>query len=278
MSKLFSGSVVAVTGAARGQGRSHVLRFAAEGADVIAIDICRDIPGLSYRLATKEDLEETVEAALTHGTRVLGCRADVRCPAEIRAAIDESAAALGGLDVVSANAGIAPAFSPVEDITDASWNDVIAVNLTGAFNTARAAIPHLRSRGGGSIIFTSSVAGAHGMANLGGYVASKHGLLGLLKTMAIELGPDNIRVNAVLPTSVATPMLFNDATYELMRPDLENPQADDIVDVLQTIQVLPIAYVESSDITNAVIFLASDAARFVTGVALPVDGGALHKR
>ena len=278
MTGLFNGKVVAITGAARGQGRSHAVRFAEEGADVIVIDICDDIAGAPYGLATKEDLDETVAAASAHGTRVVSRVADVRDPAAIRAAIDESAADLGGLDIVSVNAGIAPAYAPVEHITDASWTEVIAVNLTGAFNTARAAVPHLRSRGGGSIVFTASVAGAQGMANLGGYVASKHGVVGLMKTMAMELGPENIRVNAVLPTSVATPMLQNQATYDLMRPDLERPQLDDIVDVLKTIQVLPIPYIEPDDVTNALMYLASDAARNVTGVALPVDGGALHKK
>ena len=274
---MFSGKIVAVTGAGRGQGRGHAVRFAEEGADVIVIDICQDIAGVPYGLATKDDLDETVELAKSHGTRVVGHVADVRDSAAVRAAIDESAAELGGLDIVSVNAGIAPRFLPTPDITDALWNDVIAVNLTGAFNTARAAVPHLRSRGGGSIIFTASVAGVQGMANLGAYVASKHGVVGLMKTMAIELGPENIRVNAVLPTSVPTPMLLNQATYNLMRPDLESPCLDDIVDVLTTIQVLPIPYVESEDVTNSLVFLASDAARNITGVALPVDGGALHK-
>jgi (+)-trans-carveol dehydrogenase len=277
MSGRFSGKVVAITGAARGQGRSHALRFAEEGADVIAIDICEDIADVAYPMATKDDLDETVEAARAHGTRVLPYVADVRDSGAIRAALDEAANALGGVDVVCVNAGVAPPFLPVSDITDALWNEVIGVNLTGAFNTARAAVPHLRARGGGSIIFTASVAGVQGMANLGAYVASKHGVIGLMKTMAIELGPENIRVNAVLPTSVATPMLLNQATYDLMRPDLEAPQLADVVDVLQTIQVLPIPYVECSDVTNAVMFLASDAARSVTGVALPVDGGALHR-
>jgi SDR family mycofactocin-dependent oxidoreductase len=276
MSELFRGKIVAITGAGRGQGRSHAVRFAEEGADVIVIDICDDIPGLQYGLATKRDLEETVQAASVHGTRVRSRVADVRDPTAISGAIDECAAELGGLDIVSVNAGIAPPFVPTSDIADELWRAVIAVNLTGAFNTARAAVPHLRARGGGSIIFTASVAGVQGMANLGAYVASKHGVVGLMKTMAMELGPENIRVNAVLPTSVATPMLLNSATYELMRPDLEAPQLDDVVDVLRTIQVLPIAYVDPEDVTNAVVFLASDAARCVTGVALPVDGGALH--
>jgi len=276
MSGLFNGKVVAITGAARGQGRSHAVRFAEEGADIIAIDICQDIEGIPYGLATEEDLEETVRAASVHGTRVLSAVADVRDPAAIQEAIDQSAKALGALDIVSVNAGIAPAFVPASDIGDDLWNAVIAVNLTGAFYTARAAVPHLRSRGGGSIIFTASVAGVQGMANLGAYVASKHGVVGLMKTMAIELGAENIRVNAVLPTSVPTPMLLNEATYELMRPDLEDPKLEDILDVLKTIQVLPIPYVESQDVTNAIVFLASDAARTVTGVAFPVDGGALH--
>ncbi len=278
MAGLFSGKVVAVTGAGRGQGRSHALRFAEEGADVIAIDICEDIADVAYPMATKDDLHETVEAARAHGTRVLPYVADVRDSGAIRAALHDAAGALGGVDVVCVNAGVAPPFVAVEDITDEAWKAVMDVNLTGAFYTARAAIPHIRRRGGGSILFTASVAGAHGMANLGGYVASKHGLLGLVKTMAMELGPDNIRVNAVLPTSVATPMTLNESTYRLMRPDLENPQLEDVVDVLHTIQVLPIPYVESIDISNALVFLASDAARYVTGVAFPVDGGALHKK
>lgn len=275
---LFDGKVAAITGAARGLGRSHAVRFAEEGADVIVMDICADISEVPYGVATKEDLDETVAAASIYGTRVVPCVADVRDPVAIRAAIDDSAAALGGLDIVSVNAGITGGFAPVAEIADSSWEEVIAVNLTGAFNTARAAVPHLRSRGGGCVVFTASVAGVQGMPNLGAYVASKHGVVGLMKTMAIELGPDNIRVNAVLPTSVATPMLLNEQTYGLMRPDLEAPQLDDIVDALKTIQLLPIPYVEPSDVTNAVMFLASEAARNVTGVALPVDGGALHKK
>lgn len=274
----FSKKVALVTGAARGQGRSHAVRFAAEGADVVAIDICRQIDRAEYDLATEDDLTETVRLAEKFGTRVLPRIADVRDPAALGAAIDSAVDELGGLDVVSVNAGIVGPLLPVGDTADGAWADVIAVNLTGSFNTARAALPHLRRRGTGVIVFTSSVAGVQGVANLGPYVASKHGVLGLMRTMAVELGPENIRVNAVLPTSVPTPMLLNEPMYRLLRPDLESPGADDITDVLRTLQLLPVAWVETDDVTSAVLWLASDEARMITGVALPVDGGALLRR
>jgi (+)-trans-carveol dehydrogenase len=274
----FANRIALVTGAARGQGRSHVVRFAAEGADVIAIDICRQLESADYGLATEEDLAETVRLAEHSGTRVVPGIADVRDHTELGAAIDSAVAELGGLDIVSVNAGIVGPLVPVADTADAGWADVLAVNLTGAFNTARATVAHLRDRGGGAIIFTSSVAGVQGVANLGPYVASKHGVIGLMRTMAVELGPENIRVNAVLPTSVPTPMLLNEPMYRLLRPDLESPGANDVLDVLRTLQLLPVPFVGTEDVTSAVLWLASDEARMITGVAFPVDAGALLKR
>jgi (+)-trans-carveol dehydrogenase len=271
----FTGKNVVVTGAARGQGRNHVLRFAAEGASIVAIDVCAGIASAPYPLATVEEFADTVAAARAQGALVHDYRVDVRDRAQLRDALDDAASAVGGLDIVSVNAGIAGAYSTVADLSTEIWDDVIGVNLSGAFNTASAVIPHLRRRRGGSITFTASVAGLQGMANLGAYVASKHGVVGLMRTMAIELAGDNIRVNALMPTSVATPMLLNDATYRVMRPDLEDPRMDDIVDVLHTIQLLPVPYVEPDDVTEALLWISSDAARMITGVALPVDGGAL---
>jgi (+)-trans-carveol dehydrogenase len=271
----FTGKNVVVTGAARGQGRNHVVRFAAEGANIVAVDMCADVASISYPLATADEFADTVATARDHGVKVHDYVVDVRDGARLREVLDDAAAALGGFDVVSVNAGIASAYATVEDTSAEAWDDVIGVNLSGAFNTARAVIPHVRRRGGGSITFTASVAGLQGMANLGGYVASKHGVVGLMRTMAIELAADNIRVNALMPTSVATPMLMNDPTYRLMRPDLDDPQLGDVIDVLRTIQLLPVPYVEIDDVTEALLWLSSDAARMITGVALPVDGGAL---
>ena len=271
----FIGSNVVITGAARGQGRNHAIRFAEEGANVVVLDICHDVASLMYPLATPDDLAETVTLARKHGTEVRDAIVDVRDAVTLREVLVDAAAALGGFDIVSINAGISGAYAAVEDISDEAWNDVLGINLTGAFNTARAVVPHIRVRGGGSITFTASVAGLQGMANLGAYVASKHGVVGLMRTMAIELGPENIRVNALMPTSVPTPMLLNEPTYRLMRPDLDEPKPADILDVLQTLQLLPVPYVDTADVTEALLWLSSSDARMITGVALPVDGGAL---
>ncbi|MGN6126656.1 MAG: mycofactocin-coupled SDR family oxidoreductase [Humibacter sp.] len=268
------GKVALVTGAARGQGRSHALRLAQEGADIIAVDLAGQIGSVPYAMSTPADLDETVRQVEALDRRIVARQADVRDFAALSTAVDEGVAELGKLDIVSANAGIF-SFGTLDALTDEEWNDMIAVNLTGVWHTVKAAIPHLRANGGGSVILTSSTAGLLAIENIGHYVSAKHGVVGLMKTAALELARDGIRVNSVHPTSVNTDMIQNAATYELFAPDL--PPNERTKDVLaprfQTMNVLPVPWVEPVDISNAVLWLASDEARYVTGLELKVDAG-----
>jgi SDR family mycofactocin-dependent oxidoreductase len=271
----FEGKVAFVTGAARGQGRSHAVGFAREGADVIAIDICAPVTTVDYPMATADDLAETVRQVEALDRRIVARQADVRDSAAIKSALEEGIAALGRLDVVCANAGVL-SLSPAETMSDQQWDDVLAVNLGGVFKTARAAIPHLRATGsGGVIIITSSAGAIVSMPNNAHYVASKHGAVGLMKVLARELAPDSIRVNAVLPTGVDTAMIHNPHTYEVFLPgrDPASVTKADVAPVFQGLNLLPVPWVEPQDVTNAVLFLASEEARFLTGVQLPVDAG-----
>ncbi|ARJ05027.1 oxidoreductase [Cnuibacter physcomitrellae] len=273
------GKVAFITGAARGQGRSHALRLAQEGADIIAVDIQGQIGSVPYGMGTEEDMAETVRQVEALDRRIVAKKADVRDYGALKAAVDEGVAELGRLDIVSANAGIF-SFGTMEELSDEYWDDMIAVNLTGVWHTAKAAIPHLKAGGrGGAIILTSSDAGLFAMANIGHYVSAKHGVVGLMRTLALELAPDFIRVNSLHPTTVNTDMIQNAACYELFAPDL--PPEERTPDVLkprfQSINALPIPWVDPVDISNALLWLASDEARYVTGVTLPVDAGALVK-
>jgi (+)-trans-carveol dehydrogenase len=266
------GKVAFITGAARGQGRSHAITLAREGADIIAVDIAAQIASVPYPMATPEDLAQTVKEVEATGRRIVATVADVRDYDALKQALDDGVAQLGRLDIVSANAGIV-SYDQAEDLAEQTWQDVIDVNLTGEWHAAKAAIPHLRAAGGGSMILTSSDAGLKPLQNLAHYVAAKHGVIGLMRTLALELAPDFIRVNALAPTTVDTPMVMNEATYRLFRPDLDNPTAKDMAEASRATNVLPIAWVEPVEISNALLFLASDEARYITGVALPVDAG-----
>jgi (+)-trans-carveol dehydrogenase len=272
---LLDGKVAFVTGAARGQGRSHALRLAQEGADIIAVDITSQISTVPYAMSTPDDLRETVKEVEALDRRIVAGQADVRDFAGLKQQLDAGVAELGRLDIVSANAGIF-SFGTLEELTDESWNDMIGVNLTGVWHAVKAAAPHIRAGGrGGSIILTSSTAGLMALENIGHYVAAKHGVVGLMRTAALELAKDNIRVNSVHPTSVNTDMIQNAATYELFAPDL--PEAERTKEVLasrfQALNVLPIPWVEPADISNAVLWLASDQSRYVTGLELKIDAG-----
>jgi len=268
----FAGKVAFVTGAARGQGRNHAVRLAQEGADLILADACAEVASIGYDLATEADLAETVKLVEALDRRVVSDRVDVREGAAVRALVDRGVAELGRLDVVVANAGIAGS-EPMVDMSDATWQDMIDINLTGVFKTIRAALPHLTA--GSSIVITSSIAGFKGLANNTHYTAAKHGVMGIMRALANEVGPQGIRVNCVNPTNVDTRMLFNDAIYRLFRPDLEAPAREDVEDIMKGMHVLDRGWVELDDVSNAVLFLASEDARFITGVALPVDAGAL---
>jgi SDR family mycofactocin-dependent oxidoreductase len=275
---MLEGKVAFITGAARGQGRSHALRMAQEGADIIAVDLCSQMGSVPYPMATPEDLAETVRQVEALDRRIVATEADVRDSAGLKAALDDGVAQLGKLDIVSANAGIF-SVSPVEDLSDDAWDEMIAVNLTGVFKTTRAAIPHLKANGNGSIVLTSSTAGIKGTANAAHYVAAKHGVVGLMKTLANELAPHMIRVNSVHPTTVDTDMIQNQTMYDLFRPDKAPGTAtvEDAGDAFLTLNALPIKWVEPVDISNAIVWLCSDMARYVTGVQLPIDAGSVTK-
>lgn len=267
------GKVAFITGAARGQGRSHAVRLAEEGADIVAIDLGSQIDSVAYPLATPEELKETVAQVEALGRRIVPALVDVRELDALTDFLDRAVAELGRLDIVCANAGI---YSQglLGELPERTWRDMIDVNLTGVWNTCRASIPHLVAGGrGGCVVLTSSAVGLKPSANIGHYVAAKHGVIGLMRTLALELAPYSIRVNSVHPTGVDTPMIQNESLYALMVPDIAQPTRDDIAPVLQSLNALPVPWVEPRDVSNAVLFLASDEARFITGVTFPVDAG-----
>lgn len=272
-----SGKVAFITGAARGQGRSHAVRLAEEGADIIALDICAPLPTVPYPLATADDLAQTAQLVEALGRRIVTVAADVRDGAAVDDAVARGVAALGGIDIVVANAAVLN-FAPVEQITQQMWDEVIGVNLTGVWHTCRAAIPVMKERGrGGSIILISSVAGLKAWENQAHYVATKHALIGLMRTMARELAPHRIRVTTVHPTSVLTDMIRNEALFRLFRPDHDDPTLADVEPMFWEQNSLPLPWVDPVDISNAILYLASDEGRYVTGITLPVDAGTLLK-
>ena len=269
----FTGQVALITGAARGQGRSHALRLAQEGADIIAIDICAQIDSVPYAMATPQDLADTAREVEALDRRVVAHQADVRDQSAVRQAVDDGVAQLGRLDIVAANAGIS-SFAAATDMPEDMWHDIIDTNLTGVWHTAKAAMPHLISgERGGAIVITSSAAGLKAIQHAAHYVSAKHGLVGLTRALALELAPHSIRVNSLHPTAVATEMIMNDVLYSLLRPDLEKPTLEDVSEVMASMNVLPTRWVEPVDVTNALVFLASEDARFITGVTLPIDAG-----
>jgi SDR family mycofactocin-dependent oxidoreductase len=265
-----TGKVAFITGAARGQGRAHAVRLASEGADIIAVDLCDQIAGVPYPLATPDDLANTVKLVEDAGSRIVARPADVRDRAELKAALAEGISVLGRLDIVIANAGIAPMMG------ESAWQDVIDVNLTGVYHTVDVAMRPLIKQGD-AVVLTSSVAGLVGIgapiAGSLGYTAAKHGIVGLMRAYANFLAPYSIRVNSVHPAGVDTPMIDNDFTRSwlegMAQQDLGGPDMSN---------ALPVEVLQPEDIANAVFWLVSDAARYVTGVALPVDAGFVNKR
>jgi (+)-trans-carveol dehydrogenase len=208
--------------------------------------------------------------------RIVTAEVDVRDYDALKAAVDSGVEQLGRLDIDVANAGIGTTGVKLHKMREDIWDETIAINLGGVWKTVKAGVPHLLA-GGGSVIITSSVGGTKAYPQVGHYIAAKHGVVGLMRTFAVELGAKNIRVNTVHPTHVCTPLLMNEPTYRLFRPDLENPGPDDLAPICQSFHFLPIPWVEPVDISNAVLFLASDEARYITGVTLPVDAGSLLK-
>ena len=271
MGKL-EGKVAIITGAARGQGRSHAVRLAQEGADIIAVDICGQIDSIPYPMSTVEDLSETVKLVEALDRRIFARKADVRDAVTLREVYAAGMSELGPVDIVLANAGIGPMNLVPHD---QEWQDALDVNLTGVYNTVRLAIPAMIEAGkGGAIVLTSSTAGlvGYGGNTPGGlaYTASKHGVVGLMRAYANYLAPHSIRVNTVHPTGVKTPLVMNDAFQEFIRND---PQMSDAM-----ANALPVDMLEAIDISNAILWLVSDDARYVTGISLPVDAGFTNKK
>lgn len=268
------GKVAFITGIGKGQGRSHALRLAREGVDIIGIDAMKTYPWMSYPLATPDDVAETVRLVEAEGRRIVFAKADVTDIASLERAVEIGVAELGRLDIVLANAGAFPKGDLTWQIDPAQWREVVDVNLTGVFHTVHAAVPRMLEAGnGGSITITSSGAAIVSGSYFADYSAAKAALLSLTRTLAVELAPHQIRVNALCPGAVNTDMIANDALYRVFRPDLENPTREDTVEIWKTKHLLPIPWLEPIDISNAIAWLVSDEARYVTGVTLPVDGG-----
>jgi SDR family mycofactocin-dependent oxidoreductase len=277
------GKVAFITGAARGQGRSHAVRLAAEGADIIAVDLCRDIESIRYPMANPDDLKETVRQVEAHGQRIVAVQADVRERAQLAAALEQGMAELGRLDIVVAQAGVVGMKGKGEAQLQA-WTDVMDTNLLGTMNAISVALPHLGE--GASVIAAGSTAAyvqALPMMELGtdpggmGYMVSKRMIGEYMHEVARNLTPRKIRANVIHPTNVATDMLFSDPMYETFRPDLEHPTRQDAETVFGVQQGFPIPYVEAGDISNLVLFLASDESRYISGMQIRVDAGGYLK-
>jgi SDR family mycofactocin-dependent oxidoreductase len=269
-----NGRVAVVTGAARGQGRSHCVRLAIDGAAIVAIDSCHQPTTTDYGGATVDDLQRTHELVVAQGVQCRSVVVDVRNLTELTACVAAACNELGAPRVVVANAGIAGG-APIEMMTGEAWIEMIDTNLTGVWNTLKATVPMMLAAGeGGSVIVISSAnGGLKAPANLAHYAAAKHGVVGIVKSLANELGPRNVRVNSIHPTAVDTDMIHNDFTYRLFRPDLASPTRHDVVELFESFHSLPIAWIDAVDVSEAVAFLASDATRYITGIALPIDAG-----
>jgi SDR family mycofactocin-dependent oxidoreductase len=266
------GKVAFVTGAARGQGRSHAVRLAEEGADIIAVDICKQLDTVPYPMSTPEDLDVTVEAVERLDRRIVARQADVTDFDSLQSAVAAGMSELGRLDIVCANAGISTQALTWE-LTEQQWSETIEVNLGGVWRTIKATVPRLIEQGaGGSIILTGSTASLKGFAGVPHYTAAKHGVLGLMRALVNEVSQYNIRVNTVIPTGCNTPMIQNDAMRELFGVAPE-ASMENYASAFQAMHTLPIPWVEPVDISNAVLWLASDESRYVTGDIVQVDAG-----
>ncbi|MFD6065406.1 mycofactocin-coupled SDR family oxidoreductase [Rhodococcus wratislaviensis] len=272
-----AGKVAFITGAARGQGRAHAIRLAQEGADIVAFDLCGPVETVTYAPSTPEDMDETVRRVENEGRKILPFQGDVREFDQVRSAVEQGVAALGRLDIVVANAGILT-MAPAHEWTETQWQTMLGVNLTGVWHTAKAAIPTLIEQNeGGSIIATSSTMGLKASAGAIGYVAAKFGVTGIVKNLAHELAPYRVRVNSLHPTNVSTEMLDNEMVRKAFRPDLKNPTFEDAVGTYSSVNIWDLPWIEAVDVANALLWLASDEARYVTGAAVPVDLGAAAK-
>lgn len=272
------GKVAFITGAARGQGRAHAVRLAEEGASIIAVDICQSLPTVPMPGATSEDLAETVRLVEDRDQRIVAIEADVRDLSALETAAATGISEFGKIDIVVANAGIG-SFAPALEMTEEMFQEVIDINLTGVWKTVKATAPSMVERGeGGSIILISSIAGLIAFPLLSHYVSAKHGVTGLMRTLAVELAPHSIRVNSIHPGQVDTPMIDNPAARFLFMGGVEATK-EEAAPTFQTLNALPIPWMEAVDISNAVLYLASDESRYVTGATQVIDAGCVapHK-
>ena len=273
MGKL-DGKTVFITGGARGQGRSHALVLGSEGANVVMMDnLVVDVPYQAYPGGSPEQFEETQQLLEKIGTKFVATTGDVRSPADLRSAVEKGQSEFGQIDVAVANAGICLELMPTGEVTPEYWSSTIDTNLTGVFNTIQAVLPDMLSHGGGKIIATSSMGGRAGYANASAYCASKWGVIGLIKSVANEYGKSGITANAVCPTNVNSPMLHNEQSYGMFVPEVEHPTREQAEERMKMMHPLGIPYVEPEDISQAILFLASDAARFITAEVLTVCAG-----
>jgi SDR family mycofactocin-dependent oxidoreductase len=263
---------VLITGGARGQGRSHAVRFAREGADVAFCDIASQLDTVPYPMSKPDDLQETVRLVEDLDRRCVAVQADVRDRGQLDAFAEQARTELGRIDFLLANAGIF-SFSTVADMDDRTWREMIDTNLTGVFHAARAVLPAMIAQGAGRIVATSSMAGKMGVPHAAHYCAAKWGVIGLVKSLAREVGGSGITVNAVCPTGVDTAMIQNEATYRLFAPGAEHPTREDAVPAFQALNAIPVPWVEPGDISDAMAFLCSDEARFITGETIAVAAG-----
>jgi SDR family mycofactocin-dependent oxidoreductase len=269
----FAGKVVVITGGARGQGRSHALEFARLGADIAVCDLCHDLDSVGYPLGTEDELAETVRLVEDEGRRCVSSVTDVRDLEATMGFVEMAHSELGSVDILVANAGISTLGS-ICAMTASQWSETIDTNLTGVFNAMRAAAPFMRRQRWGRIIGVSSMMGRSSNPGIPAYVASKWGVIGLVKSVAFELAGFGVTVNAVAPGNVSTPMIHNDVLYGLMRPDLEHPTRDDVEPGMTALHVQPVPWLEPEEITAAVVFLASEGARHITGSVIDIDAGA----
>ena len=267
------GKVAMITGAARGMGRAHAVVLAGEGADVAICDINEQPSTIEYRVATSADLEDTASEVRALGRRAIAMTADVRSEPQLKALVSEALDQFGRIDILVANAGVT-GYAPAHELTEEAWDQTLDINLKGAWLSAKVVIPSMIEAGnGGSLVFISSGLGLKGMPEAGHYAAAKHGVVGLMRSLALELAPHFIRCNTVHPAGTRTPMAHNPMHFKRFSGGKEDATLDDVIDRYRSISAIPIDWTEPEDIANAVLWLSSDEARYVTGVSLPVDGG-----
>lgn len=267
------GKTALITGGARGQGASHALALAAEGADVAICDISTPAATPPYGTATADDLRATEKAVLATGRRCLAVEADVRDRGAVRELVARTLAELGPIDIVIANAGIIT-YNSVWELTDEQWDEVVDTNLTGVWNTVRACVPSMIEAGrGGSIVLVSSTAGKVAVPGAASYTAAKHGVVGLTKSLAVELSAFNIRVNAIHPTGVATPMVLNQASYDMFCGHAGGTE-EEAREIGSRMNLLPVGFVDPAEVSRTVLYLVGDDSRWVTGASLMIDAGA----